>query len=134
MLGTAHIAMIRLMLYRALPHREGGGGPGNVTQPRAELRRQLRAIRNVHLLGHLVRTAANLPVDPEVAARLRHYRLPDWTSGRASPPIPRRRRTPHPCRSEAQRKACLELLERDRQFRIARPGRSERPKEANLRE
>jgi hypothetical protein len=74
-----------------------------VTQARAELRRQLRAVRNVHLLGHLVRTAANLPVHPEAAARLRRYRLPNWTSGR----------------SKAEWKA--DLVERDRQFRIAPP-------------
>jgi hypothetical protein len=54
MLGTAHILMIRHGLYRNLPHREGGGGSGNVTDRKQELRRQLRVVRrNPHLIASL---------------------------------------------------------------------------------
>jgi hypothetical protein len=45
MLGTAHILMIWHGLYRSLPHREGGGGTGNVTDRKQELRRQFRFVR-----------------------------------------------------------------------------------------
>jgi hypothetical protein len=54
MLGTAHILMIRHGLYRSLPHREGGGGVGNVTDRKQELRRQLRVVqRNPYLIATL---------------------------------------------------------------------------------
>src|ERR1700761_6314545 len=45
MLGTAHILMIRHGFYRSLPHREGGRGRGNVTDPKQELRSQFRFVR-----------------------------------------------------------------------------------------
>src|ERR1700744_1512711 len=54
MLGTAHILMIRHGFYRSLPHREGGGGTGNVTDRKQELRRQLRVVRRIpHLIAAL---------------------------------------------------------------------------------
>src|ERR1700742_4778811 len=54
MLGTAHIFMIRLVFYRSLPHREGGGGGSNVTGRKQELRRQLRVVRrNPNLIAAL---------------------------------------------------------------------------------
>jgi hypothetical protein len=68
--------MIRLGLYRSLPHREGGGGTGNVTDAKQELRRQLRFVRrNTELIGNLVRIRAGLPIDPEAASRLRRCRI-----------------------------------------------------------
>jgi hypothetical protein len=61
MLGTAHILMIRHGLYRSLPHREGGGGTGNVTDRKQELRRQLRFVRrNPHLIAALFLLQAGL--------------------------------------------------------------------------
>jgi hypothetical protein len=56
MLGTAHILMIRHLLYKALPHRRGEGGTGYATpaQARQEFRRQLRFVRrNPALIGLL---------------------------------------------------------------------------------
>ena len=61
MLRTPHILYIRLLLYRALPHRRGEGDTGHITNPHHELRRQLRCIRNVDMLGQAVRAAAQLP-------------------------------------------------------------------------
>ena len=62
MLRTPHILYIRLLLYRALPHRRGEGDTGHITNPRHELRRQLRCIRNADMLGQAVITAAQLPL------------------------------------------------------------------------
>ena len=54
MLGRVHILMIRHGLYARLPHREGGGGEGNVTDRKQELRRQLRVVRrNPNLIATL---------------------------------------------------------------------------------
>jgi hypothetical protein len=67
--------MIRHGLYRSLPHREGGGGTGNVTDRKQELRRQFRFVRrNTELIGNLVRLRAGLPIDPEAANRLQRRR------------------------------------------------------------
>jgi hypothetical protein len=76
MLGTVHILMIRHGLYRSLPRREGGGGKGNVTNPKQELRRQFRFVRrHTDLIGDLARIRAGLPIDPDTASRLRRCRL-----------------------------------------------------------
>jgi hypothetical protein len=53
MLGTVHNLMIRHILYKGLPHREGGGGAGHVTSPKQEFRRQLRVARKVDVFGLL---------------------------------------------------------------------------------
>jgi hypothetical protein len=144
--------MIRLMLYRALPHRRGEGVGGHVTlspghpersggpavsshpeRPpipanlkdleqraiaRAQLRRELKCIRNVDILGQAVRAAAQLPskvatgatfmaASTNATARSRRViastagatpraasrpRIPAWTHGRASHPVPTLRR------------------------------------------
>jgi hypothetical protein len=73
MLGTAHILMIRHGLYASLPHRRGEGGTGTMTDPRQELRRQLRFVRrNLELIANLVRLRANLPIDSKAHTRLLH--------------------------------------------------------------
>src|ERR1700761_2591903 len=75
MLGTSHILMIRHGFYRSLPHREGGGGGGNVTDRKQELRRQLRFVRrNLELIANLVRLPANLPIDHAAHAHLLRQR------------------------------------------------------------
>jgi hypothetical protein len=55
MLGTVHNLMIRHLIYKALPHREGEGGPGHVTSPRQEFRRQLRVARKADVFAHFAR-------------------------------------------------------------------------------
>jgi hypothetical protein len=54
MLGTPYILVIRHQLFRALPHREGGGVPVDLATGdfdralvRAQLRKELQCIRNV---------------------------------------------------------------------------------------
>src|ERR1700723_3417754 len=61
MLGKAHNLFIRHAIYRALPHREGGGVPRDITTDhydrgavRAQLRKELRCIRNVDMFALLV--------------------------------------------------------------------------------
>ena len=55
---------------------KGGGGTGNVTYPKQELRCQLRFVRrNLELIANLVRLRANLPIDPEAHTRLLHQRV-----------------------------------------------------------
>ena len=69
MLGRPHILMIRLMLYRALPHRRGEGGAGNVTSPKRELERQLRSLRHL-TISDLLAALALQHHSPERAAAL----------------------------------------------------------------
>ena len=61
------------MAYTPASRTGGGrGGTGTVTDPRQELRRQLRLVRrNTELIGTLVRLRAGLPMAPEAASRLR---------------------------------------------------------------
>jgi hypothetical protein len=145
MLGAAHTLMIRHGLYASLPHREGGGGTGNVTYPKQELRRQLRFVRrNLELIANLVRLRANLPIDPEAHTHLLHQRVKlrarllthrqnavirsealstvILSKGPAIRPITRK------CRSERQRSEPNES--RHRRVRLGRPVH-ERSKEAN---
>ena len=69
MLGKAHNLLIRHHIYRALPHREGGGVPRDIATDhydreavRAQLRKELKRIRNMdmfaHLCAHVVRVHA----------------------------------------------------------------------------
>src|SRR6267154_2768948 len=77
MFGRAYNLLMQHALYRALPHREGGGVPGGLpgrpnldiatghydrATVRAQLRKELRRIRNVdmfaHLAAHVVRVHA----------------------------------------------------------------------------
>ena len=60
MLGKTHNLMIQHGIYRALPHREGGGVPRNIVTDhydreavRAQLRKDLQSIRNVDMFSHL---------------------------------------------------------------------------------
>ena len=60
MLGKAHNLLIRHGIYRALPHREGGGVARDIATGyydreavRAQLRRELKRIRNVAMFAHL---------------------------------------------------------------------------------
>jgi hypothetical protein len=79
MFGRPYNLLMQHALYRALPHREGGGVPRDVVTGhydreavRAQLRKELRSIRNAdmfaHLAAHVVRlharkgpAAASLP-------------------------------------------------------------------------
>jgi hypothetical protein len=121
--------MIRLWLYREIPHRRGEGGGDHVTHPsdvsavpaslddphhraqaRAQLRRELKCIRNAVTFDRAVRTAAQLPskaatgatsTSASIKARrsatstanatrraASHRRITSWTHGRASSPVP----------------------------------------------
>ena len=58
MLGKAHNLLMRHGIYRALPHREGGGVPRDIATGyydraavRAQLRKELRCIRNVDMFA-----------------------------------------------------------------------------------
>jgi len=79
MLGKAHNLLMRHQIYRALPHREGGGVPRDIVTGhydreavRAQFRKELKCIRNLDMLAllsaHVVRLhsrtargAASLP-------------------------------------------------------------------------
>jgi len=60
MFGKAHNLFMQHEIYRALPHREGGGVPRNIATDhydreavRAQLRKELKCIRNVDMFSHL---------------------------------------------------------------------------------
>src|ERR1700761_1889195 len=69
MFGRPYNLLMQHKIYRALPHREGGGVPRNIVTGhydreavRAQLRKELRSIRNAdmfaHLAAHVVRLHA----------------------------------------------------------------------------
>src|ERR1700730_3018932 len=67
-LAEPYNTMIRLWLYREIPHRRGEGVGSTVTNPkqaraqaRAQLRRELQCIRNAVTFDRAVRDVAQLP-------------------------------------------------------------------------
>src|ERR1700733_10210251 len=61
MFGRPYNLLMRHKIYRALPHREGGGVPRDIVTGhydlaavRAQLRKELRCIRNVDMFALLV--------------------------------------------------------------------------------
>jgi hypothetical protein len=90
MLGTAHILMIRHGLYASLPHRRGEGGTGTVTDPKQELRRQLRIVRrnpNLTAALFLLQTGLlQIGDDPDFAALRQLHANRRACEGNTSPP------------------------------------------------
>ena len=60
MFGRPYNLLMQHKIYRALPHREGGGVPHNIATGhynreavRAQLRKELKCIRNADMFSHL---------------------------------------------------------------------------------